>query len=136
VFGQIGSLLGRVEFQPHASNVCRIDSCVKTHFGGRRSVGADSENPPRLRESPPHFPSHRATGNTEEFQNFRFSASQHFHSARSASPRLRESPPPVTLLFLLPSCPKIYSRIRAGRSRFLSTKEVEPWPRIREGKSP
>jgi hypothetical protein len=33
-----------------------------TTFGGRRSGGAFS---------PPHFPSHRATGNTQEFQHLR-----------------------------------------------------------------
>jgi len=39
---------------------------IRTTFGG-----------PLLRQGPsrpPHFPSHRATGNTEEFQNFRVSA--------------------------------------------------------------
>jgi hypothetical protein len=34
MFGQIGRFLGRVEFQLHASNVCRMDSLVKTLLGG------------------------------------------------------------------------------------------------------
>jgi len=42
MFGQIGRSLGRVEFQLHASNVCLINSYLKPHFGGRRSVGAFS----------------------------------------------------------------------------------------------
>lgn len=33
VLGQIGSFLGRVEFQLHASNVCLINSLVKTSPG-------------------------------------------------------------------------------------------------------
>jgi hypothetical protein len=56
VLGQIGSLLGRVEFQLHASNVCLINSCVKSHFRGRRSVGAVCEKiPPCLRARPPRL---------------------------------------------------------------------------------
>ena len=58
------------------------------HFGGRRSVGAFSSSA---------FSSHRATGNTEEFQNFRFSACQHFHSAP-----LRALPPYCATLRLPP----------------------------------
>jgi len=46
MLGQIGSLLGRVEFQLHASNVCLINSYVKPHFGGRHSVGAFSPTAP------------------------------------------------------------------------------------------
>ena len=34
MFGQIGRLLVRVEFQLHASNVCRMDSDVKPPPGG------------------------------------------------------------------------------------------------------
>ena len=32
MFGQIGRFLGQVEFQLHASNVCRMDSHVKPPF--------------------------------------------------------------------------------------------------------
>ena len=42
VFGQIGRFFGRVEFQLHASNVCRMDSLVKTPPGGF----------PRMRQRP------------------------------------------------------------------------------------
>jgi hypothetical protein len=34
MLGQIGRFLGRVEFQLHASNVCRMDSHVKPSLGG------------------------------------------------------------------------------------------------------
>ena len=42
MLGQIGRFFGRVEFQPHAPNVCRIDSHVKTPPGGF----------PRMRQRP------------------------------------------------------------------------------------
>jgi hypothetical protein len=58
-----------------------MSQCPQRHFGGRRSVDA---------VSPSAFASHGATGNTEEFQNFRFSACQHFP--------LRVSPPRVACL--------------------------------------
>ncbi len=61
--------------------VTPMSQCPQRHFGGRRSVDA---------VSPSAFASHRATGNTEEFQNFRFSACQHFP--------LRVSPPRVASL--------------------------------------
>ena len=50
---------------------------------------------------PPHFSSHRATGNTQEFQDFpRVSI---FILPPSAPPRLRVNPPPRALLFILSS---------------------------------
>jgi hypothetical protein len=61
--------------------VTPMSQCPQRHFGGRRSVDA---------VSPSAFSSHGATGNTEEFQNFRFSACQHFP--------LRVSPPRVASL--------------------------------------
>ena len=73
--------------KPSVSPIRRLRSggtAVKDNrlaFGGRRSVDA---------VSPSAFSSHGATGNTEEFQNFRFSACQHFP--------LRASPPRVASL--------------------------------------
>jgi hypothetical protein len=85
VLGQIGRFLGRDEFQLHASNVCLINSYVKPHFGGRRSVGAFSPSAFSLSQS---HGEHRG-----------FSACQHFHSAplrASAPPRDPSAPrPPV-----------------------------------------
>ena len=61
VFGQIGRFLCWVEFQLHASNVCLIDSYLKPHFGGLRSVGAFSPSAFSLSQS------HGEHGGVSEF---------------------------------------------------------------------
>jgi hypothetical protein len=98
VLGQIGSLLGRVEFQLHASNVCLINSYVKPHFGWRRSVGAFS--PPAFSPSQ----SHREHRGVSECPRVNIST-----QTPSVPWCLRERPLPLNLLFilfLLPSCLK------------------------------
>ena len=68
VFGQIGRFLCWVEFQLHVSNVCLIDSYLKPHFGGLRSVGAFSPSALSLSQS------HGEHGGVSEFPRASISA--------------------------------------------------------------
>jgi hypothetical protein len=91
VFGRIGRFLCWVEFQLHASNVCLINSYLKPHFGGRRSVGAFSPSAFFLSQS------HGEHGGVSEFPRASISAQT-----------------PLCALVIVSSCRKILTLICVG----------------------